>query len=88
MLWYFNNVIRQRMRIEIFNFSFLRLGRMPPACGCGLKHYLSLVGFQTKEKDAPQCIFFFFPPVISPNPKDLSSFWDKLSGTYRADSSS
>ena len=39
MLWHLNNVIRQRMRIEISILTFLRLGRMSPACGCGLKHY-------------------------------------------------
>jgi hypothetical protein len=49
MLWYFNNVIRQRMWIEISILTFLRLGRMSPACGCGLKHLI--LGFQT-GKDA------------------------------------
>lgn len=64
MLWYCNNVIRQRMWIETFDFRF-----------------------SDREK-MRYCASFFFPPVISPNPKDLSSFWDKISGTYRAGLSS
>ena len=38
--------------------------------------------------DRLTAVHLFLFPVIPPNPKDLSSFWDKLSGTYRAGLSS